>query len=64
MIQKSSHTDLMKLPYELFKLISNLYPLRGRAAVAEIERVTAPVRANAKKLGLTDEKLNKLLNEK
>ena len=43
--------------------MSELYPLRGKEALAELDRVTTLVRENAKHQGLTEEKLNQLLNK-
>ncbi len=50
--------------YELMKVISELYPLEGEEADKEMARVTAPVKANAKRLGLTEKRLTALLDAK
>jgi hypothetical protein len=54
----------IELRYQLRKTMSALMPLRGKAAADELNRVLAPVRARAAADGLTEEKLNALLNEK
>ena len=51
------------LQYQFERLMSELYPLRGKEALAELDRVTTLVRENAKHQGLTEEKLNQLLNK-
>ena len=59
----SAAGDPEELRYEFTKLISALFPLRGKAAVDEIRRVTAPIGARSKALGLTEKALTKILNE-
>jgi antitoxin (DNA-binding transcriptional repressor) of toxin-antitoxin stability system len=50
--------DPVDLQYQFTKALSNLMPLRGEAAVAELTRLLAPVRARAAADGLTQEALN------
>jgi prevent-host-death family protein len=59
----SPNSDPLKLQYEFRRLVSQLYPLRGKEAVETLSAVTAPVRARAEADGLTQEKLNRLLDE-
>lgn len=54
--------DPVDLQYQFMKTLSTLMPLRGKAAADELDRVLAPVRARAEADGLTEEKLNALLN--
>lgn len=54
--------DPVELQYQFMTTLSALMPLRGKAAVDELDRVLAPVRARAEADGLTEEKLNALLN--
>lgn len=51
------------ISYQFRKLMSDLYPLRGKEALTELNRVALPVRSKAKAQRLTEEKLNKILNE-
>ena len=58
----SASGDPVDLQYPFMKTLSALMPLRGKAAVAELDRVLAPVRDRAEADGLTEEKLNALLD--
>jgi prevent-host-death family protein len=62
-IVMSPNGNPQDISYQFKKLMSELYPLRGEEALAELDRVSAPVRASAKRQGLTEKKLNQLLNE-
>ena len=55
--------DPEDLHYEWMKTMSALFPLRGEAAANAIARAAEPIRANAKRLGLTEDKLNQILND-
>ena len=63
-IVMSSNGKPQDISYQFKKLMSELYPLSGNEANSELDRVTAPIRAQAKQSGLTEEKLNQLLDEK
>ena len=63
-IVMSSNGKPQDIAYQFRKLMSELYPLSGTDAISELDRVTAPIRAKAKQSGLTEEKLNQLLDEK
>jgi prevent-host-death family protein len=52
------------LNYQWMRTMSNLYPLRGQEAIDAINQTTSQVRANTQRLGLTEEQLTHLLNEK
>jgi prevent-host-death family protein len=52
------------LHYQWMRTMSNLYPLRGQEAIDAINQTTSQVRANTQRLGLTEEQLTDLLNEK
>jgi prevent-host-death family protein len=60
----SATTDVFTMSYELKKIHSQLNPLRGQAAVNAFNRVTAPIGEHNRQLGLTEEALEQLLNEK
>ena len=59
----SAAGDPEALRYEFTKLMSALFPLRGKEAVDELRRVTAPIGVRAKARGLTEKRLNKILND-
>jgi antitoxin Phd len=50
--------------YTYRRAMSEMFPLRGDEAVAELDRVLAPVRARAEAEGLTEDGLNAILDEK
>lgn len=60
----SAAADPETLRYEFTRLMSELFPLRGKEGVAELRRATKSVGERAKQDGLTEKKLNALLNVK
>lgn len=56
-------TSQRELRYQFTKLMSELFSLQGAVAVAELNRLLAPVRAKTAANGLTKNKLRVILNE-
>ena len=51
-----------KMHVEFMRVMSALHPLRGEEAVAEFDRVSAPIGERTKAQGLTEEKLAAILD--